>query len=375
MHDVDKLNGLIDRIYEAAVHPEGWSSVIEGLCGALDADSGALYVYNSTATQGALAAHYGVPPEVIAGYESWTPRNPHMQALAPRMVAGNICVNSPVSRQAYLQTDYFNDFLRLHHPLYAATGCCMFDSPTINAVISLDRHLSRPEFDSSVAGTWKVLMGHLQRATYVSMKVRELDLERSAALAAIEKLNFGVVFLSPGGTVMTMNEAARRILDSKASIALDKRGRLSCANSKETARLDALVDSACSPTPSPAACGGGWLLAGQGEEESAVQMFVSPLRLGAYLSAPERPSAVVFLQEPGGEPTPVARLQQLFALTLAEARVAQALALGTSVQEISDRSEVSVATVRTHVRRLFSKVGARTISDLTRRLASILPVR
>ncbi|MCC6663007.1 MAG: hypothetical protein IT375_04640 [Polyangiaceae bacterium] len=53
------------------------------------------------------------------------------------------------------------------------------------------------------------------------------------------------------------------------------------------------------------------------------------------------------------------RLQLLFALTFAEARVASRLARGADLTTIAQELRVSRETVRTHLKRIYCKTGAR----------------
>ncbi|HEY8356257.1 MAG TPA: helix-turn-helix transcriptional regulator [Ramlibacter sp.] len=64
-------------------------------------------------------------------------------------------------------------------------------------------------------------------------------------------------------------------------------------------------------------------------------------------------------------------LSECFGLTPAEARVAARLATGSSVRDISTRSELSVATVRTHVQRIMQKTGVQRQADLVRVLIGL----
>jgi DNA-binding CsgD family transcriptional regulator len=57
-------------------------------------------------------------------------------------------------------------------------------------------------------------------------------------------------------------------------------------------------------------------------------------------------------------------LRRIFSLTEAEARIAQRLAQGHSLDEISDDHRVTKDTVRTHLREIFSKTETRRQAEL-----------
>ncbi|HSP34718.1 MAG TPA: LuxR C-terminal-related transcriptional regulator [Thermoanaerobaculia bacterium] len=62
-------------------------------------------------------------------------------------------------------------------------------------------------------------------------------------------------------------------------------------------------------------------------------------------------------------------LRDVFALSPAAARVAVELMNGREIRKIAKRLEVSVHTVRTHVRSVLAKTGAGSQKNLTRLLA------
>jgi DNA-binding CsgD family transcriptional regulator len=64
-------------------------------------------------------------------------------------------------------------------------------------------------------------------------------------------------------------------------------------------------------------------------------------------------------------------LRAIAALTATEARVAALVGAGPSAPEIAATLGVSVSTVRTHLRRVFDKTGARSQVELARLIASI----
>lgn len=65
---------------------------------------------------------------------------------------------------------------------------------------------------------------------------------------------------------------------------------------------------------------------------------------------------------------PEAHPSELYGLTAAEARTATALLAGEGPREIAEQLGIGVATVRTHLHRVFDKTGATRQSDLVRLL-------
>jgi len=82
---------------------------------------------------------------------------------------------------------------------------------------------------------------------------------------------------------------------------------------------------------------------------------VCPFRSPALLG---RGAAIVFVSDPDAQPRSLnGALRRLYGLTHAEARVAERLCCGESLEEISDDTATSLNTVRTHVKRALMKTG------------------
>jgi DNA-binding CsgD family transcriptional regulator len=60
-------------------------------------------------------------------------------------------------------------------------------------------------------------------------------------------------------------------------------------------------------------------------------------------------------------------------LTKAEAAVAVRVLYGEGISAISDRLSLSSATVRTHLRAIFTKTGTHRQAELVRLLSTIVP--
>jgi DNA-binding CsgD family transcriptional regulator len=81
----------------------------------------------------------------------------------------------------------------------------------------------------------------------------------------------------------------------------------------------------------------------------------------------DNPAAVMFVSDPGNAvKIDRARLQCFYGLTPAEARIAALLAEGAHLEDVSDTLGISLYTARTHLKRIFSKVGTQTQADLVR---------
>ncbi len=111
----------------------------------------------------------------------------------------------------------------------------------------------------------------------------------------------------------------------------------------------------------------------------ALHVVVAPFRSeGASLrsslgsAAPRDAAAIVFLHDPEqAAARPSETLRALFELTPAEARLALAMLDGNSLAEAAEAHRVSRETVRSQMKSVLQKTGARRQSELTRLLAGL----
>ncbi len=78
--------------------------------------------------------------------------------------------------------------------------------------------------------------------------------------------------------------------------------------------------------------------------------------------------------EAGPQPDPAA-IGEIFSLTPAEARLAVRLASGEALEDIAQQTSASIETVRTHLKRIFSKTGTRRQGELISLILRSVPFR
>lgn len=96
-----------------------------------------------------------------------------------------------------------------------------------------------------------------------------------------------------------------------------------------------------------------------------LHVMVTPLACGP--NGLGTAAAAVFATAPNSLPCDLeCNLRRLYELTPAEARLAAALVAGESVQEFAERTDISEATARTHLKHVLAKTDTRRQSDLIR---------
>ena len=178
-----------------------------------------------------------------------------------------------------------------------------------------------------------------------------------AALATLEKLNRGVLLLDASGAVQFMNGPARAMLNRGHGLSIRKQ-RLAFAGAAEEAALEACLERAT----------GSLLLriVGPNHAHRPYSVLVSPLKL-----ADEPAGFAVFIHEPLGKqrPVPTQVLRGLYGLTVAEARLVNALYVGQSLQLAAGTGGISHNTAKSTLKRVFEKCAVASQAELLQLLS------
>jgi pimeloyl-ACP methyl ester carboxylesterase/DNA-binding CsgD family transcriptional regulator len=196
------------------------------------------------------------------------------------------------------------------------------------------------------------LAPHFERANDIHLELSELTLERDGLEAALSRVPLGMAVVRSDGALVSMNRALLSLTRNGGELALDGdrlRTQPSEALPEALRRVfsgevkDALVTLGSLGSP------------------SGMSVWVSLLR-------PARSAvqalALVLVASSQSRALSAEALGRLYELTPAEARLAQQLVLGRSLDEACAGQGVSINTGKTHLKRIFSKVGVRRQSEL-----------
>jgi DNA-binding CsgD family transcriptional regulator len=184
-------------------------------------------------------------------------------------------------------------------------------------------------------------------------------------LQAFDRLNSGIIISDGGGRVLEMNRAARAMLRREDGLSVQS-GYLSARRAFETAKMAKLI-SAATAAGEPGD-GAGRMLVGRGNGRHAYVLTVAPLR--ADMATADPPLAMIVVIDPERHSPPEGELIELFGLSRAEARLASALMTGKTLTKVAGEFGLQVPTLRTQLRSILKKVGAKRQSDLIRHLAN-----
>jgi DNA-binding CsgD family transcriptional regulator len=181
------------------------------------------------------------------------------------------------------------------------------------------------------------------------------DREFEALREALDGMWVAVAMLSRNGRVVYANRAAAAILQRGVGVSLASDARLLAATGNARSMLVRALEEGDSPVSFAVAR----------LEQPPLVLRLQPLR--ADLQGAFGAIALLFISDPDAKPSDcTASLRSAYGLTKTEARLVQSLSEGASLKNIATTHRITYETVRTYVRRILSKTGARRQAELVR---------
>lgn len=367
----ESLAEIIAAAYDACLSDGNWSEILQRSCTALNADGGALISYDVANKSGRIHHAVGLQPgfarsyaDYYSGHDVWLrrlklPCRPGQAQASQQIVAECILVSS----------EFYNDWLAPQDFFHAMWGVllCRDDIPLM---LMLYRTEAKGPFgDPEIESCWQVLP-HLQRALKIHELLSRAQLERDAALGALDHLPIGVVLLDRRGRVLETNSYANDILSMNDGLRIARDG-FRTASRQETEQLRRMIAYKIGPERDATEEISDTLLITRPSGRPPFNALVAALPVGARFLGELRRAAALFITDPERHAeVNQRRLREIYDLTPAEARLASLIAQGWRLEDAAEDLGVSLNTVRTHLKRIFAKSGTDRQADLVRLILS-----
>lgn len=239
-------------------------------------------------------------------------------------------------------------------------------------VVTLYRGEEAGAFQDTHRALFEQIVPHLLRVAEITSHFQRA----MARTSTFSHLSHGAILVDDDLRMLTVNEAAERILRRPDMPLLSRGGRLLAGDPRVNASLQRLLVDVCQPTErGPRSAGGDLML--RGGEASGVDLMLSvtPFVRLRIFGLPRGHSALVRVRElmlglPAGFE---GHLRDVFGLTAAEARLAVSLAGGQSLKSAAIASLIRFSTARSYLDSIFRKTNTHQQSQLVALIKSAQP--
>jgi len=355
------LEELVGRIYEAAAEPDGWPSVLHDIGQSVNAVGAALAAIRNDRWMGWRCSP-GTPPEFDAYLRSDAPtRSQITTRLVQANRAGFVPDQDVLPEAEWLADPMMAEFATpagLHHA--AATAIHIPTGDLV--VVHLHRQKALPRFDASDLALLDSLRPHLARAGMLAVRWRLEKLRAAAEALALVGLPAAIVDLN--GRVLAANGLMAGVSSWAVWLPGDRIALIDPAAQELLRRAirELREHVALSVRSIPIKISG---------STGAAVVHLIPVA-GRARDLFEGGLGILVITPVSGSSVPGAgMLRALFDLTPCEARVAQGIAEGVSLDQMAARHSVTIDTIRVQAKAVFSKTGTHSQSQVTALLVGL----
>jgi DNA-binding CsgD family transcriptional regulator len=343
---------LIDKVYEAAVVPELWDTVLDNVASRVGSAGGLLFAANSQCTAW-IGSSIIAPLYADFIKDGFAAKNPRPQRAIARNHAGFVGDHDLFTREE-MDRDPAYAYMR-----DKGVGWCagtIVQAPSGDLVIfSWERWFKDGPFSAETIASLDPLRPHLARAALISGR---LGLVRARAAAEVLGLiGLPAAILSRSHRLVAANNLLERLIPQ---VVQDRRSRIGLVDRRADTMLgQALLQLQCHARGQVHSIP----IAATPERPASI-VHVVPVRGAAneIFAAASCVLVITAVAHPEIASTQV--IQGLFDLTPAEAKVARGIAAGRTVDDLASEAGLAAGTVRYQLKSVFSKTGVSRQAEL-----------
>ncbi|WEK05376.1 MAG: LuxR family transcriptional regulator [Candidatus Devosia phytovorans] len=349
---------LIATIYDAAIAPDNWPTVLDACRLFVGGSSAAIFSKNVTGQRRQLLYDDGrLDPALTKEYfDHWATIDPNNSIHVFSPVEQGVIISQHVAPQDFAETRFAREWA---FPL----GMVDFGSATLerhgdwSTIFGVFRNERDGLGDEQMRQRIGLLAPHIRRAIRIGNAVGAANQRADTFRDTIDALAVAVILVDAEGRLVHANHAADDLL-GRSSLSSGQRGFLRLDRSG----MRDLLPKAGELAPHSVTL----------ETTSGARFVVYALPLAGHASGNVGQAvAALFIQPASFDPLSVPEsLAHTFELTPAELRVSLATIRFDKVADVATYLGLSEATIKTHLSHIFSKTDTRRQADIVKLIAA-----
>jgi len=368
---IRELLSLIGEIYDAAIDPTHWTYVLGRLASFLEVSRALLVLEDAVSPEQSFfySSHdmTAIFERYVGGYMLI---NPARLAMVGRIKDGDTVLTTDYMTPAeYRETRFAKEFLSTFDTADIAVGVIEKTATRIT-ILSAQRSLEQGFADEALREKLVVLIPHIQRAVRIAAILEHKTIAADNIYETLDLLQAAVILVNRQGTIVhANNEAARMLADQDVVSA--PRGSLVLNDRDAAAVLSVALDLAARDEVPEGEGRHVPLAATSGQRFILTVMPLGSGRRQTVFSASSAIAAVCIKKAEFDVPSTLSILANQYDLTKRELAVLVASVDFGTVPQVAAVMGLSAETVKTHLKSIYQKTGARRQGDLVKLAAGI----
>ncbi len=369
-----RFDEIVSGFYDAATGGRAWMAALDALPALFGAR--AVVLHTADIVDGRMHALDACGPEIdrisldyVTGWERHDPRKHRVLALGRECFGQWLHCHDAFDDSFRAHSRYYRHFMNGHDAGFNSTLVIPIDARTITG-FALELHAGRQPLDTDERELARRLGHHMQQALLSHGRMRRLASEVMVGHQLLRSFGFPMWLLDLDRRVQYANEAATALEAEAAGVGFgitrrDSRLRLAGEQADRllTVRLHELARAAHGTRAHVRLGGAGSMAADAGWLH--LSLLEPAAVMGLAFGAQRCVLATLFRPGHLSSLDPYA-LARMFDLTPTESRVAALLGEGLDPKAITERLNVKMSTVRTHIRRVLISMGQTRMTDAVR---------
>lgn len=370
-----QLLATVDRLYDAVADLDKWPAFLESATSLFEAHGAQIGHFDLVNSRLSFNVVYGYDwsAEHFRRYESLMGEDPRIPYFSANPFKPVHCRMSLTDEQLHASRVY-QEVLSVGGVEYSLGVNLVEDSRTLTYFLVL-RDRSQSAFTDHDCEVMAMLIPHLNRALKLQRDLGLIEFGRSAAFDTLDSMALGIIIIDADARIRFSNEAAREIADANDGLRFVGQ-RLVIDGSNDSGirmRAGRLIRAALSGAPPPGEAF--HVVRPSGREAYPVlvsALWGNQLRFG--WSMLNEPLAIVYIRDPDRpEETRAETLQRLYGFTPSQARLAELLATGCSLQHAAKKLGITKVSARQYLKLVFQKTATHRQAELVRKILQIPP--
>ncbi|MDQ3271683.1 MAG: hypothetical protein M3Q12_05870 [Pseudomonadota bacterium] len=379
---VRSYDDLLGLIYEAARDPVLLKEALAATVAAVSAKAGSLTIVDRKRGTAVMAVSAGTSPMADFDYvERYGVMDPRAQYAMTLPVGEWVQCHRYIAPGLVEKSPFYQDFL-IPYGFRWNTGTRIFDNDSHIGMIGIHSGVEQLPLDGAALAVLERLTPHWQRALELQRGNMALYDQWTMMRALLNAMGYAALVCDTEGAVVVANDAAFELLRSADGITL-KGDRLQLQDIKSQRHFRAMLNRSnvlTGPAPGATAHPTGpdaAMIVVRPSGKASLQLILRKLQADQTLLQQEGADRFVLtISDPASVTVPQMRaISLMYALTPAECRLAQLLLRGATLSEAADELDVSLETVRSQLKSVFSRTSTSRQTELVALLKSAVVLR
>lgn len=294
--------------------------------------------------------------------------NPLHDAITTLHAGGRMNRQEHVDDNKFRKLEIYRDYYRrVEHFHFEYRTFLRYGNSSAGMIFARSEGQSNFTIKETAAMTY--LMPHLARAFRLHFNLLDADRQKTVITEAFDRIPQGVIIVDRYRKLVFANERASALLNEGDGLRVDASGIVK--TSAPNSHVDRLIYNIFDQQAFEPDKYGGVAAVTRPDGLQPLELLISPFKHNDIHGTGSETMAMIFVTDPEQRTPDVAEiLVKFYGLTRTEARLAALLGEGKKLTEICEELDISINTVRTHLKHVFSKTQTNRQSELVKLILS-----